>query len=76
MFDKPETVKRLLSGFYIFIVLLVVVDIFLPKHSVFRWQGYPFFYGAYGFVAYVSIVLVSHYVLRKFFGRKEDYYEH
>ena len=62
-------------GFYIFLVLLILVDLFLPKHPAFPWEGYPSFYGAYGFVAYVSIVLASNYLLRKLFGRKEDYYD-
>ena len=75
VFDKPENVSRLLMGFYIFIGLLIVLDLLLSKHPVFSWERYPAFYGAYGFVAYVSIVLGSHYVLRKLFGRKEDYYD-
>ncbi|MCI0526994.1 MAG: hypothetical protein L0Y56_06000 [Nitrospira sp.] len=75
VFDKPQNVKRLLTGFYLFIGLLIVLDLFLSKHPVFLWERYPAFYGAYGFVAYVSIVLGSHYVLRKLFGRKEGYYD-
>lgn len=73
--DKPENVKRLLTVFYLFVVLLVVLDLFLSKHPVFPWERYPAFYAAYGFVAYVGIVLGSHYVLRKLFGRKENYYD-
>lgn len=75
VFDKPENVRRLLMGFYLFIVLLIVLDLFVPKHPAFPWERYPSFYGAYGFIAYVCIVLASHYVLRKLFGRREDYYD-
>ena len=75
VFDNPRNIKRFVMGFYLFLVLLLIVDLFLPKHPFFPWERYPFFYGAYGFVAYVSIVLGSHYVLRKLFGRKEDYYD-
>lgn len=75
VFDQSHNVKRLLMSFYIFLVLLIVVDLFFPKHPVFPWEGYPSFYGAYGFVAYVSIVLASNYILRKLLKRKEDYYD-
>ena len=61
-------------GFYIFLALLVVVDFFIPKHPFFPWEGYPSFYAVYGFVAYVSIVFGSHFILRKLLRRKEDYY--
>jgi hypothetical protein len=75
VFDKPENIKRLLIGFYVFLGLLVVLDLILSKHPVLPWERYPAFYGAYGFLAYVGIVLASHYVLRKLFGRNEDYYD-
>ena len=74
-FDKPENVKRVLMGFYIFLVLLIVVDFFLPKHPFFPWEGYPSFYGAFGFVACVGLVLGAKYILRKIVKRKEDYYD-
>ena len=62
-------------GFYIFLVLLIVVDLILPKHPFFPWEGYPAFYGAFGFLAYTGIVFVSNYILRKIVMRKEDYYD-
>jgi hypothetical protein len=74
-FDNPNTVKKLLMGFYVFLGLLLVLDLILLKHSFFPWEKYPFFYGAYGFVAYVVIVFGSNYVLRMFLKRKEDYYD-
>jgi hypothetical protein len=74
-FDKSHNVKRLLMIFYVFLVLLIAIDLFFPKHPVFPWEGYPAFYGAYGFVAYVTIVFGSNYILRKLLKRKEDYYD-
>ena len=73
-FDKPQNVKRILMGFYIFLVLLIVVDLFFPKHPFFPWEGYPSFYGVYGFVSYITIVFGST-ILRKLLKRKEDYYD-
>ena len=75
LFDTPRNVKRLLMGFYLFLVLLIVADLFVPKHPFFPWEGYPSFYGAYGFVACVSLVLAAKYILRVLVKRKEDYYD-
>ena len=72
---KPQNAKRLLMGFYLFLVLLIVVDLFIPKHPFFPWEGYPSFYAVYGFVAYITIVYGSNYILRKLLGREEDYYD-
>lgn len=75
VFDNPHNVKKFVKGFYLFLALLIVVDLVLPKHPTFPWEGYPSFYGAYGFVAYVAIVFGSQYILRKLLKRKEDYYD-
>lgn len=75
LFDDPQNVKRFLMGFYIFLVLLVVVDLILTKQPLFPWEGYPSFYATYGFVACVGLVLVAKYILRKMVKRKEDYYD-
>lgn len=74
-FDKPQNVKRFLMGFYIFLVLLIVVNLILPKHPFFPWEGYPSFYATYGFVACVGLVLVARFILRTIVKRKEDYYD-
>jgi len=73
--DKPQNIKKLLFVFYIFCGLLVVADLFMSGHAFFSWEKYPLFYAAYGFFAYVSIVLVSSYILRTLLKRKEDYYD-
>lgn len=74
-FDKPQNVKRFLTGFYIFLILLIAVDLFIPKHPDFSWEAYPSFYAAYGFVACVGLVLLAKYVLRTLVERGEDYYD-
>ncbi len=75
LFDKSKNVKRLLYGFYISVVLLICVDLFYHKHSVFPWEGYFGFYAVFGFVACVILVIVAKYVLRPLVMRKEDYYD-
>ncbi len=74
-FDKPQNVKRVLMGFYIFLILVIVVDLILPKHPFFTWDGYPFFYASFGFVAFVFLIFAAKYILRPIVKRKEDYYD-
>jgi len=75
LFDTPRNVKRLLWSLYAGLVLLVVIDLFIPKHPYFPWEEYPSFYAAYGFVSCVFLVLAAKYILRKMVKRKEDYYD-
>jgi len=74
-FDHPQNIKRLKIGFYIVLVLLVLPDFFMHKHTLFSpAEGWPGFYAFFGFVSCVVIILVS-----KLFGLvlkvKEDYYD-
>jgi hypothetical protein len=74
-FDHPQNIKRLKIGFYIVLVLLILPDFFMHKHILFSSvEGWPGFYGAFGFISCVVIILVSKllgFVLKK----KEDYYD-
>jgi len=74
-FDKTENVKRLLNLFYASLIILVIADLFVPKHPAFAWEEYPSFYGVYGFVACVVLVLAARFVLRRLVTKKEDYYD-
>ncbi|HIE12785.1 MAG TPA: hypothetical protein EYP63_05075 [Desulfotomaculum sp.] len=67
--------KVFLSIFFSVVVLLIIIDFFIPKDPHFRWEEYPSFYAVYGFVACVVLVLFAKYVLRPIVKRKEDYYE-
>lgn len=75
MFDNPKNVKRLLAIFFTSVVILFILDFFVPKHAHFPWEHWPVFYAIFGFVACVLLVLVSRYILRPLVKRKEDYYE-
>ena len=74
-FDKSERVKRLFKLFYASLIMLVIADFFVPKHPAFAWEGFPSFYGAYGFMACAVLVLAARFVLRKLVMRKENYYD-
>ena len=75
LLDKPKNVKRFFLGFYTSLVLLIIVDFFIPKHPFFPMDGHPSFYAVYGFVACVGLVLLAKYVLRPLVKRGEDYYD-
>jgi hypothetical protein len=74
-FDKKKNVNRIAMGLYILAALLVIIDLFSPNHPFFPWEGYPGFYAAYGFIAYVVIVFGSSFILYRLLKRKEDYYD-
>lgn len=74
-FDKPKNVKGFLWGFYISLLLLIAVDLFISKHPYFAWEEYPSFYGAFGLVACILLVLGAKYILRPIVKRKENYYD-
>lgn len=74
-FDKPRNVKMFIRGFYILCALLLVVDLFIPKHGVFYWEEVPEFFAAYGLVSCILLVLAAKHILRRIVKRKEDYYD-
>jgi len=84
VFDDPRNVKRLLTVFFSFVVILLILDAFyiflsrihvIHSHMNYQWEGFWGFYAFYGFVACVILVLVSKYILRPLVKREEDYYD-
>ncbi|MCG8555486.1 MAG: hypothetical protein MJD61_09405 [Proteobacteria bacterium] len=83
VFDNPENVKKLRRVLYAACALVVLSDPFLRQHAehpseVFAHAQHPWewvfaFYAAYGFAAYVLIVLGAK-VLRRAVMRDERYY--
>ena len=73
-FDRPENIKRLLKGFYVICILLVVIDFVVHRHVGFDWEKIPAFYAIYGFVACVVLVVLAK-IMRRYVMRKEDYYD-
>lgn len=74
-FDHPQNLRRLRLGFYLVLVLLVLPDFFMHKHTLFSpVEGWPGFYALFGFIACVAIILISK-VLGFVLKRQEDYYD-
>lgn len=74
-FDDPKNVKWFLRSFYISLILLIIIDLFIPKHPYFAYEGFPSFYATFGFVACVLLVLAAKFILRPIVKRREDYYD-
>lgn len=74
IFDKPGNVKRFLGGFYVSLVVLLIIDFVIHKHAGFTWESFPDFYAAYGFISCVLLIFIAK-GLRLLIKRDEDYYE-
>jgi hypothetical protein len=72
--DRPENVAKLFWGLVGVCALLGGLDLFLPRHTHFGFEGVPVFYGVFGFTAFFLIVLAGKQ-LRKVLKRREDYYD-
>ena len=72
--DKPRNVKTLLINLYVVCAILLLTDVFYHKQANISQEESFGFYGIYGFVACVILVLVAK-EMRRLLGREEDYYE-
>ena len=72
--DEPRNVDRIVWGVYGVCALLLLIDFFVPKHGPFAIEHVFGFYGIYGFVACVGLVLAAK-GLRVILMRPEDYYD-
>jgi len=74
-FDHTRNIRRLRIAFYAVLVLLVLPDFFIHKHTLFSpVEAWPGFYAAFGFIACVAIIIISK-LLGYLLKRKEDYYD-
>jgi hypothetical protein len=72
--DEPRNVDRVVWGLYGICALLLLIDVMVPKHGPFAIEHLFGFYGAFGFVACVGLVLAAK-GLRVILMRPEDYYD-
>jgi len=71
--DNLWSSKALLFVFYSSMAVLLLLDIFLHRHSYFSFaKGFAFF-AVYGFLSCVAFVFIAR-VLRFFLKREENYY--
>lgn len=78
-FDDPRNVQRLIRSLYVLCAVLVGLDLVIHRHLSFAagtldQEGWFGFYGVYGFVSCVVLVLVAR-EMRKLLMRREDYYD-
>ncbi len=74
LFDNPRNVERLLKGFYVICIILIIADFIIHRHTTMGWEKIPAFYAFYGFIACVVLVVVAK-IMRKVVMRKENYYD-
>lgn len=72
--DDRRNVNKIFWGLCIVCGLFILPDLFVHKHGHFRWENWTGFYGLYGFVACVGLVLLAKQ-FRKVLKRPEEYYE-
>lgn len=72
--DHPRNVDRLVYGLYAVCALLILADVIGDRHGPFAIEHLFGFYGVFGFVACVGLVLAAK-ELRKLIMRPENYYD-
>lgn len=72
--DSPGNVKKIVWALYALSAVLLLIDPLIHKHGPFKIEHLIGFYGIYGFVGCVFLVLAAK-ELRKILMRSEDYYD-
>jgi hypothetical protein len=72
--DNRANVERLVRGFYAACLMVLLLDLFVPRHGGFAIEELFGFYAVFGFVACVTLVLVAKQ-LRRVLMRSEGYYD-
>ena len=68
--------KKILAIYLLLCLALACIDFMIDKsHAHFAWEKWPLFYGVFGFVALVVLVMGAGWFLRPLVMRDEDYYD-
>jgi len=74
LFDSRRNRARVRTVFYISLLILLIIDFFVPKHGHFPWESAYAFYAVYGLMGCVGLIFIAK-GLRWLVRRKEDYYD-
>lgn len=72
--DDLRNVDKIVYALYAICGFLLVIDPFIHKHGPFAIEHWFGFYGIFGFVACVALVLAAKQ-MRRILMRPEDYYD-
>ena len=72
--DKKANITKIYIALWTIGIFLILGDFVIHRHEDFKTAELFGFYGVYGFVGCVILVLVAK-VLRKIVMRNEDYYD-
>ncbi len=72
--DERRNIDRIYWGLVAVCVVLGVADLVVHRHAYSAWEGFPNFYGFFGFAAFWCIVIAGKH-LRRILWRPEDYYD-
>lgn len=73
--ERKENVTKIAWALYVVCAILVLLDFLIHRHAEIGFDSNFGFYGAYGFIGSVFLVLVAKYGLRPIVKRSEDYYD-
>jgi len=72
--DNRRNVDRLVWAIYAICIALFAVDWLVPKHGPFAVEHWFGFYGIYGFISCVGLVIVAK-EMRRIVMRSEKFYD-
>lgn len=72
--DRKENVTKIARTLYGVCAVLLLADLVIDRHAETQLDAFPFFYGIYGFVGSVFLVMTAKQ-MRKILMRRENYYD-
>ena len=73
--DRKANVTKVAWALYIACAIAMLLDFVIHRHGETGFDENFGFYGAYGFIGSVLLVLVAKNILRRIVMRPEDYYD-